>query len=140
MLAIYYAGIGKFDPGLHLPNTPLLAFALKWIYCILLLIGLNIKQVPIIRWRLVNFACIGAILLYVSLIINFRFYPSIFLLPIIEIISLIVLIYTNKRELKTNWNIHLRLLDYLIVLVPLLLTTFICILIIKHLFEIGYLY
>lgn len=123
------------DGILHAPDKPLSLYLIKWIYAILLLIGiLRLEARTHLSYLVINTISVCILLLsFVSLYYWF-FYISIVDILLLEIISIGLIIYTNLNDFLTKYSIKRKFTDLIVIVtLPIVIT-----IIIKCFFEYFY--
>ena len=124
-----------FEYIFHAPNKPIILYIIKWIYAILLIIGvLKLKNSPHTSYLLINTISVCVLLLSFITMYYWFFYMSIIDIILLEIVSVGLIIMTNLKSFIQENNIKRKLSDFIFVCtIPIALT-----LIIKYSFEYFY--
>lgn len=123
------------DGILHAPNKPLPLYLIKWIYAIVLLVGiLKINVKPHLSYMVINTISVCILLLsFVSLYYWF-FYVSFVDILLLEIITIGLIIATNLNNFITENLIERKFTDFIVIIaLPIIIT-----IIIKCSFEYFY--
>lgn len=120
---------------LRAPDKPLILYAIKWIYAILLIIGiLRLKYNSHLSYLLINTVSICILLFSFISIYYWFFYISFVDILLLEFISVTLIIVTNIKDFIERNNIKRRFFDLLIIaILPIIVT-----IMIKYLFEYFY--
>ncbi len=109
--------------GLHYMNKPLFLYIIKWIYAVLLLWGiLNFSRKPTFYWIIISFTSISILLLAIPVSYTYLFYSSSLDKFLLELISIVLLIYINSGVIINRYKIHRKLINILILIIPFILT------------------
>lgn len=113
-----------FDGLLRMPDQPLLLYIFKWIYALLLLIGimqLN-KNAPI-AYLLINSTSVAIILFWLLTNIELVYYTSLIDFFFLELVAALLILTTNLGSFIRQYNIKRKLSDLLyIFVIPIIMT------------------
>ena len=123
------------DGILHAPDKPLVLYIIKWMYAILLIIGvLRLKDKSHRSYVLINSISISVLLFSFVTMYYWFFYMSTIDILLLEIISVGLIIMTNFKSFIQENNIKRKVSDFIfIIIIPIVLTV-----IIKYSFEYFY--
>ena len=90
------------------PEKPFFAFLVKWIYALVILFSVkNISQNPYRYYKWLNTVSFGVLFLWIMLrSILYRYYECNLELSILEIIALVIIIFTNSKIFIQKYHIR----------------------------------